>query len=51
MKMDDRVEHVVYEKNEDIGGYGGFLLSLSQVNLISRLLKNLVREPPPRCHV
>lgn len=51
MKMEDRVEHVIYEKNEDIGGYGEFLLSLSPVNLTSRLLKDLVREPLPRCHV
>jgi hypothetical protein len=27
--MDDRVEHVIYEKNEDIGGYEYFLLSVS----------------------
>jgi len=28
--MDDRVEHVIYEKNEDIGGYEDFLPSVSK---------------------
>jgi hypothetical protein len=28
--MDDRVEHVIYEKNEDIGGYGCLILSVSK---------------------
>jgi hypothetical protein len=31
--MDDRVEHVIYEKNEDIGGYEYFPSQRFQASL------------------
>jgi hypothetical protein len=49
--MDDRVEHVIYEKNEDIGGYEYFLPSVFKPPLISRFLKDLVRESLSWRHV
>jgi hypothetical protein len=50
-KMDDRVEHVIYEKNEDIGGYDYFPPQRFQARLTSRFLKDLVRESLSWCHV
>jgi hypothetical protein len=49
--MDDGVEHVIYEKNEDIGGYEYVLSNVPKPPLISRFSKDLVRESLSWCHV